>query len=170
MACKESIMKPLKEMTNAEFADLVEYVSSYQTEKLRTNIDFKRVSAILRGEAVFPEGYTLFERTGAFELMKGPSFMFSVYEQMIERLQPPTIDLTEEEVLVFKSIASKEPVSATIFRADSRRFGKLRKACDKLFDLGLTDRPHTLGSSDVKLTAVGQEYLESLEVSLQPQI
>jgi hypothetical protein len=163
-------MKPLKEMTNAEFADLVEYVSGYQTEKLKSNIDFKRAPAVLRGEKAFPEGFKLFDRTGAFELMKGPSFMFSVYEQLIDRLQPPAIDLSDEENVVLKSIADMEPLLAAVFGPDNQRFGKLRKAAEKLFDLGLTDSPKKFGSSEIRLTEMGREYVESLEVSLQPQI
>lgn len=146
-------MKPLKEMTNEELADLVEFIAEHHNKRLKTSFDLKRAPAVLRGEAEFPEDFTLFNRSGAYELFDGPSFMFSVYEQLIDRLQPPVITLRDIEVASLESISS---TGYMLTEFEGSRVMSPDKVTGRLFDLGLVTQPtRNMGTTKIALTDAG---------------
>lgn len=154
------VMKPLNEMADNELADLVEFVSKHETKSVKTSIDLKLVVSFLRGEATMPDDFELFNRSGAFELFKGPSFMFSLYEQLIDRLQPPEITLTDLDMEALTRIREIGDVS---FQSGPGALSlpDRNKIAARLFDLGLTEHPHRRIHYKLKLSAAGEAILDA---------
>jgi hypothetical protein len=156
-------MKPLNEMSNSEFAELLEYIVSYSTsQKTKTAIDFTRAYKALAGIEALPDDFKFFDRTSARELLGNSPFMYAVYDQMIERLQPLEINLTDAESRMLESYAQYgrpgNAVSVFANLPDSPI-----KVTRRLFDLGLIDRPAYHG--EMSLTTKGTAYLEEFDVT-----
>lgn len=154
-------MKPLNEMSNDELADMIEFVSDYQRPTLNAAIlDLFDASAALRAEG-WKLRNILFSRSEAYKLLEAPSFLFSLYDEVLERLRPCPVDLNERHISILKLASENPERSHSAWTAVTKAFGgdpyldDLNAAMGDLFNMRLVGSPDPQPFDEMKITELG---------------
>jgi hypothetical protein len=140
---------------------MIEFVSDYHKPTCNAAaLDLFDASAALRAEA-WQARNILFSRSEAFKLLQAPSLLFSLYDEVLERLRPCPVDLKERHIAILKMASENPERPDSVWQAVTKAFGgepyldDLNAVSSDLFNMRLVAGPEVLPLDGIKITELG---------------